>query len=71
MEVVLVLLCKIVLKFCKIVLKFCKVILGVKRNCTSLAVLGDLGEIPVTMNMLTRIELTGIDWRQWMTVAYS
>ena len=36
-------------------LKFCKMLLGVKRNCTSLAVLGDLGEIPVTMNMLTRI----------------
>ena len=36
-------------------LKFCKMLLGVKRNCSSLAVLGDLGKISVTMNTLTRI----------------
>ena len=36
----------------KVHVKFCKTILGLKRNCPTLAVLGELGEFPVTIYML-------------------
>ena len=36
----------------KVHIKFCKTNLGLKRNCPTLAVLGELGEVPVTIYML-------------------
>ena len=36
----------------KVHTKFCKTTLGLKRNCPTLAVLGELGEFPVTIYML-------------------
>ena len=36
----------------KVHIKFCKTTLGLKRNCPTLAVLGELGEFPVTIYML-------------------
>ena len=39
----------------KVHLKFCKMILGVKRNCSTLAALGELGELPVTIAMMSRM----------------
>ena len=42
----------------KVHTKFCKTTLGLKRNCPTLAVLGELGEFPVTIYMLaTMIKL--------------
>ncbi len=36
----------------KVHIKFCKTTLGLKRNCPTLAVLGELGEFPVTIYIL-------------------
>ena len=36
-------------------LKFCKTLLGVKRNCSSLAVLGELGQFPILISGITHV----------------
>ena len=36
-------------------LKFLKLVLGLRRNCTTLAVLGEVGEFPIVLNGLVRM----------------
>ena len=51
----LLLECSTEIEMEKVHLKFCKMILGVKRNCSTLAALGELGELPVTITMISRM----------------
>ena len=48
----------------KVQIKFCKTTLDLKQNCPTLAVLGELGELPITIYMLA----TMVKFSQWLTM---
>ena len=49
-------------------LRFCKNILGVKKSCSNLAVLGDLGRTPITLFCLRQSLLFSIVFGPWTII---